>query len=108
MKHSKLLERLINFRDARDWKQFHTPQNLAKSLSIEAGELLECFQWTDKYDLEDVKSEVADLYTYLLLFANSLDIDLEKVASDKLAISEEKYPVEKAKGNATKYTKFKK
>lgn len=107
MKNTKLLERLINFRDARDWKQFHTPQNLAKSLSIEAGELLECFQWTDKFDIEDVKSEVADLYTYLLLFANSLDLDLEKVASDKLSISEKKYPVEKAKGNATKYTKFK-
>lgn len=107
MKDHKLLERLLKFRDARDWKQFHTPENLAKSLSIECGELLECFQWTDKYDLEDVKSEVADLYTYLLLFANSLDIDLEQVASDKLAVSEKKYPVEKAKGNATKYTKFK-
>lgn len=107
MKKTNLLERLIRFRDARDWKQFHTPQNLAKSISIEAGELLECFQWTDKYDLEDIKSEVADVYTYLLLFANSLDLDLEKVASDKLAISEKKYPVEKAKGNATKYTKFK-
>jgi NTP pyrophosphatase (non-canonical NTP hydrolase) len=107
MKKTNLLERLIKFRDARDWKQFHTPQNLAKSISIEAGELLECFQWTDKYDLEDVKSEVADVYTYLLLFANSLDLDLEKVASDKLAISEKKYPVDKAKGNATKYTKLK-
>lgn len=105
---SQLLERLLKFRDARDWKQFHTPQNLAKSLSIEAGELLECFQWTDKYDLADVKSEVADIYTYLLLFAHTLDIDLDKVASDKLSISEKKYPVEKAKGNATKYNKFEK
>ncbi len=107
MKKTNLLERLIKFRDARDWKQFHTPQNLAKSLSIEAGELLECFQWTDEYNLEDVKSEVADVYTYLLLFANSLDLDLDKVASDKLAVSEKKYPVDKAKGNATKYTKLK-
>lgn len=104
---ANLLERLLKFRDARDWKQFHTPENLAKSLSIEASELLECFQWSDKYDIEDVKSEVADLYTYLLLFANTLDIDLEKVASDKLNVSEKKYPVDKAKGNATKYTKFK-
>lgn len=102
-----LLKRLLNFRKARDWEQFHTPENLAKSLSIETGELLECFQWSNKYDLDDVKSEVADVYTYLLLFAHSLDIDLDKVASDKLAISEKKYPVEKAKGNATKYTKFK-
>ncbi len=108
MKNTNLLERLLKFRDARDWKQFHTPQNLAKSLSIEAAELLECFQWSDKYDIEDVKSEVADVYTYLLLFANSLDLDLEQVSLDKLAISEKKYPVEKAKGNATKYTKFNK
>lgn len=100
------LERFLKFRKARDWEQFHTPENLAKALSIESAELLECFQWSNEYDLEDVKSEVADVYTYLLLFAYTLDIDLDKVASDKLAISEKKYPVEKAKGNATKYTKF--
>ena len=105
---SQLLERLLKFRNARDWEQFHTPENLAKSIAIESGELLECFQWNNKYDLEEVKSEVADIYTYLLLFAHTLDIDLEKVASDKLSISEKKYPVEKAKGNSTKYTKFKK
>ena len=102
-----LLERLLKFRKARDWEQFHTPENLAKSLTIETGELLECFQWSNKYDVEDVKSEVADVYTYLLLFAHSLNLDLDKVASDKLTISEKKYHVEKAKGNATKYTKFK-
>jgi len=101
-----LLEKLLKFRKARDWEKFHTPENLVKSLSIESSELLECFQWSNKYNLEDVKSEVADVYTYLLLFAHSLDIDLDKVASEKLAISEKKYPVEKAKGNATKYTKF--
>lgn len=101
-----ILQRLLKFRDARDWEQFHTPENLAKSLAIETGELLECFQWSNNCNLEDVKSEVADVYTYLLLFAHSLDIDLEKVASKKITISEKKYPIEKAKGNATKYTKF--
>jgi NTP pyrophosphatase (non-canonical NTP hydrolase) len=101
-----LLERISKFREERDWEQFHTPENLAKYLTIESAELLECFQWSNKYDLEEVKSEVADVYIYLLLFAHSLDIDLNKVGLDKLDLSEKKYPVDKAKGNATKYNKF--
>ncbi len=105
---SKFLKRFLKFRDARDWKQFHTPENISKSISIEAGELLECFQWTNKYDIEDVKSEMADVYTYLLLLAHTLDLDLEEIASKKLDISEKKYPINKAKGNATKYNKYKK
>jgi len=102
-----LLSKLLKFRDERDWKQFHTPHNLAKSISIEAAELLECFQWTDKYDIEEVKSEVADVYTYLLFFAEELNINLEKITLEKLEETKKKYPVEKAKGNATKYNKYK-
>lgn len=102
-----LIKKILDFRDERNWKQFHTPENLAKSISIESAELLECFQWSDKYDIKEVKSEIADVYTYLLLLANTLNIDLDKVSLEKLEITMKKYPVEKAKGNATKYTKFK-
>ena len=103
----KLLSKLIEFRKERNWEQFHTPENLVKSISIESAELLECFQWNDKYDIEDVKSEIADVYTYLLLLAHTLNIDLDEVSLEKLAVTEKKYPIEKAKGNSTKYTKFK-
>ena len=101
-----LLKRLIQFRDQRDWKQFHTPENLAKSISIEAAELLECFQWNTDYDIQDVKSEIADVFIYLLFLSEELKIDINEVVLDKLKLCEKKYPVSRSKGNATKYTKF--
>lgn len=101
-----LVEQLRKFRDDRDWKQFHTPENLAKSVSIEAGELLECFQWEKTYKLDDVKDELADVFLYCLLMADSLEIDLVDTAKLKLKKNNEKYPVEKARGKSNKYNEL--
>jgi NTP pyrophosphatase (non-canonical NTP hydrolase) len=98
---------LIKFREERNWKQFHTPENLAKSISIEAAELLENFQWNSKdYDIENIKDELADIMTYVILFADCFDFDLEQIVLDKLKKNEEKYPVSKAYGKSTKYNKL--
>ena len=102
----ELVEQLRKFRDDRDWKQFHTPENLAKSVSIEAGELLECFQWEKTYKLDNVKDELADVFLYCLLMADSLGIDLVDTAKLKLKKNNEKYPVEKARGKSNKYTEL--
>ncbi len=101
-----LVEQLRKFRDDRDWKQFHTPENLAKSVSIEAGELLECFQWEKTYKLDNVKDELADVFLYCLLMADSLGIDLVDTAKLKLKKNNEKYPVEKARGKSNKYNEL--
>lgn len=100
-----LAQLLTEFRDKRDWNQFHNPKDLALAISIEASELLEVFLWKspDKISLEQVKDEVADVLAYLLLFANCYGIDLEEVLREKVKKNELRYPVEKAKGNATKY-----
>ena len=96
-----------NFNTERDWDQFHSPANLAKSISIEANELLECFQWSDdKYDIDDVKSELADVLSYCIQMATKLDLDIKEIVLDKLAVTAKKYPVEKAKGVSTKYDKL--
>lgn len=87
----------------RDWGQFHTPQNLAKSISIEAGELLECFQWSEEFDEERVKDELADVLTYCILLADKLGVDPEQLVLDKLEVTRNKYPVDKARGRSTKY-----
>ncbi|WP_150306581.1 nucleotide pyrophosphohydrolase [Planctomonas psychrotolerans] len=87
----------------RDWAQFHTPANLAKSISIEAGELLECFQWNDDGDQSRVCEELADVVTYCTLLAARLGVDLDEIVLEKLASTEEKYPAERAKGRSTKY-----
>lgn len=101
----KILKKLIDFRDERDWKQFHTPGNLAKSISIEANELLENYQWGDQNaDIDNIKEEVADIFGYLLLFCNELDIDIIKETMNKIKKNGEKYPKEKAYGNSKKYT----
>ena len=105
----KLLEKLRAFRDARDWKPYHTPENLAKSIAIEAGELLELFQWeAEANDIERVKEELADILNYCLLMIDHYQLDLESIILEKIAKNERKYPIEKAKGNATKYTQFRK
>lgn len=103
----ELIKKIKEFNEARDWNQFHSPENLAKSISIEAGELLECFQWNSKYDIEEVKSELADVINYSLLLADKLGLNSKQIVLDKMEITAKKYPVEKAKGVSTKYTKLK-
>ena len=99
------MERIKKFRDDRDWKQFHTPSNLAKAISIESGELLEEFLWdNDNFNLQNVKEELADVMIYCIHMANALDVNIEDIINMKMDKNEMKYPVEKAKGKSTKYT----
>lgn len=102
-----LLKRIDKFNKDRDWDKFHTPSNLAKSISIEANELLECFQWNDDgYNINEVKEELADVMNYCLQMAMVLNLDIVDIMNDKMDKTEIKYPVEKAKGRSTKYTKL--
>lgn len=94
------------FNKDRDWDQFHTPENLAKSISIEAGELLECFQWNNDYNKDELVEELADVQAYCIMLAEKLDVDLEKIVLDKYKKNALKYSVDKAKGVDTKYTKL--
>lgn len=87
----------------RDWAQFHSPENLAKSIAIEAGELLECFQWNADADVDRVREELADVLTYCLLLAERIGADPEQIILDKLAATRVKYPVDKARGRSAKY-----
>lgn len=106
-KLEQLMVRIDKFNKDRDWDQFHSPSNLAKSISIEAGELLECFQWNnDEYDIDEVKEELADVLNYCLQMCQKLDLDLIDIMNDKMDKTEKKYPVDKAKGVATKYNKL--
>ena len=102
----KVQKVIIDFNRERDWGQFHSPENLAKSIAIEAGELLECFQWNNNYDKSEVCEELADVLNYCFLLADKLDVDPEEIILNKLEKTREKYPVEKAKGVSTKYTKL--
>ncbi len=108
----KLQVKLRKFAKERDWEQFHSPKNLAMALSVEAAELLEIFQWSNSGGLDEIEDpkkkkeieeEVADIFNYLLKICDELDIDLEKVALEKIDINETKYPVEKFKGSSKKY-----
>lgn len=101
-----LQDRIKEFNADRDWDQFHSPENLAKSISIEAGELLECFQWGEDYNIEEITDEMADVFVYLLDLSNKLGVDLIDITNNKMIKNENKYPIDKAKGNAKKYTKF--
>lgn len=101
------LERIRRFSDDRDWDQFHSPSNLAKSIVIEAAELLECFQWNDEgYDLQHIKEELADVLVYSQNLLDKLGLDADEIVNMKMAQNEEKYPVDKAKGKADKYDKL--
>lgn len=100
---SPLTQALREFVAERDWAQFHSPENLAKSISIEAAELLECFQWNADGDVERVKAELADVLTYCHLLADRLGVDPDQIILDKLAVTRAKYPVEKARGRSEKY-----
>jgi len=113
-KLSVISKKVIQFRDARDWEQFHDPKNLAEAISIESAELLEKFLWTttdkaydmDNQKLEDIKEEIADIVIFLIYLCNGLNIDLTQAVESKIEINEKKYPVEKAKGSSKKYKEF--
>ena len=101
------INRIRKFTKDRDWDQFHSPANLAKSFMIEAGELLECFQWNDdSFDLDHVKEELADVLVYCQDMLDKLGLDEDEIVNSKMDKNEAKYPVEKAKGNAKKYDEF--
>lgn len=101
------IERIRRFTKDRNWEQFHSPANLAKSISIEANELLECFQWSDEeYDLDHVKEELADVLVYCQDMLDRLDLDVDEIVNRKMDQNEAKYPVEKARGNAAKYNQL--
>ncbi|MBF0355791.1 MAG: nucleotide pyrophosphohydrolase [Alphaproteobacteria bacterium] len=114
--HDELTARLLAFRDERDWKKFHSLKNLLLSLSLEAAELLELAQWQSDEELEArlhdpkvterLREECADIFLYLLLIAERAGFDLSLAGADKIDANAAKYPVEKAKGNARKYTEL--
>lgn len=104
MPTEQTIKALSTFVAERDWDQFHSPENLAKSIAIEAGELLECYQWNSEPNRRHVEDELADVITYCIHLANKLGVDLDDIVMRKLAKSAEKYPVELARGRMTKYT----
>ncbi len=98
------IDRIRRFSEERDWDQFHSPENLAKSIVIEAAELLECFQWDGgKFDVQHVKEELADVIVYAQDLLDKLGLDADEIVNMKMEQNERKYPVEKAKGKANKY-----
>jgi NTP pyrophosphatase (non-canonical NTP hydrolase) len=109
-----LQQRVAAFAAARDWERFHSPKNLAMALSVEAAELVEEFQWLtedqsralDGERLERVRLELADVFIYLLRIADKLDVDLVAAASDKIVLNEKKYPPERVRGDARKYSEY--
>ena len=105
--NDKTIARIRKFTEDRDWEQFHTPANLAKSIVIEAAELLECFQWSETgYNLEHVKEELADVMVYCQNLLDELGLDADEIVNSKMTKNEAKYPVEKARGSAAKYTEL--
>ena len=105
--NEQAINRIRKFVADRDWAQYHSPANLAKSISIEANELLECFQWSDtEYDLQHVKEELADVLVYCRDMLDALNLDEDEIINMKMDMNEKKYPVEKAKGNNKKYSEL--
>ena len=102
----ELTEKVVEFTRERDWDQFHSPENLAKSIAIESGELLECFQWNNNYNKDEVCEELADVFTYCIMMADKLNVDPEEIILKKLDKTRKKYPIDKAKGVSTKYNKL--
>jgi dCTP diphosphatase len=110
----ELQERLRAFAKARDWEQFHAPKNLAMALMVEAAELLEHFQWLTEAQsrelspekLQEVRHELADVFIYLVRLADILGVDLEQAARDKIVLNEQKYPADKVRSSAKKYTEY--
>lgn len=105
--NEQTINRIRKFVANRDWAQYHSPANLAKSISIEANELLECFQWSDTdYDLQHVKEELADVLVYCRDMLDALNLDEDEIINMKMDMNEKKYPVEKAKGSNKKYSEL--
>lgn len=101
------IDRIRKFSEDRDWDQFHSPANLAKSISIEANELLECFQWDEEhFDIEEVKEELADVLVYCRNMLDKLNLDEDEIINAKMSKNEEKYPISKSRGKADKYNKL--
>ena len=101
------IKEILKFTEDRDWDQYHTPVNLAKSICIESAELLECFQWSnEEYDLDHVKEELADVMVYCVDLVYKLGLDMDEIIHDKMQKNAAKYPVEKAKGSAKKYNEL--
>ena len=110
-KFDKINEIIKKFRDDREWSQFHNPKDLAISLSLEAAELLECFQWkssaeAEKNNYQDIKYDIADVAVYLLLICDKMGINLLDAVEEKMKLNEKKYPVEKARGCSKKYNEL--
>ena len=99
----EIKNRLREFNEARDWEKFHTPENLAKSIAIEAGELLECYQWGETHDKKKVSDEIADVMSYCIMLADRLELDIKSEILRKIKKNGEKYPVEKCRGISKKY-----
>lgn len=111
MDFNAVIKKVLDFRDKRAWKKFHNPKDLAISLNLEAAELLEIFQWSgidlDVQNSKDkVKEELADVLIYCIYLAKAYDLNICEIISEKIAINNKKYPIEKAKGNSTKYTEL--
>ena len=105
--NEQTINRIRKFVADRDWAQYHSPANLAKSISIEANELLECFQWSDtEYDLQHVKEELADVLVYCRDMLDALNLDEDEIINMKMDMNEKKYPVEKARGSNKKYSEL--
>lgn len=104
----ELINKLIQFRDERDWEQFHNPKDLAIALNVETGELLELFLWKkhNEANAGKVKEELADVFAFALLLADKYNFDVKEIVLDKIKSNGEKYPVEKAKGTAKKYNEL--
>jgi NTP pyrophosphatase (non-canonical NTP hydrolase) len=110
----RLTEKIISFRDERDWKQFHNPKDVALSLVLEASEVMEHFQWKNTEEMQiyvkehksEIAEELADVFYWLLLISHDLGIDLEKSTDNKIEVNKRKYPIKKAKGKHTKYNKL--
>lgn len=102
----RIKSELRAFVDERDWSQFHSSDNLAKSISIEASELLECFQWGTNVDVRQVRQELADVLIYCLLLGEKYNFKLEELILEKIEINKQKYPVDKAKGKSDKYDRL--
>ena len=114
MNIKEIQEKLSKFAEERDWDQFHSPKNLVMALTSEVGELTELFQWLtegqssikdDSSKTDEIRQEIADIFIYLLRLADKLDIDIEEAIREKIEINAKKYPIDLAKGNATKYNR---
>ncbi len=104
----EIKQALINFRNERDWEQFHNPKDLALAINVEAGELLELFLWKnpEEANREKVKEELADILSYTFLLADKYGFDIKEIVMDKIRINGEKYPIDKSKGSAKKYNEL--